>query len=46
MTTGDNSKSGNITYYNTKANSLGFIELSSHEVGHYLNWMNMEVVNI
>lgn len=34
MTTGDNSKSGNITYYNTKANSPGFIELSSHEVGH------------
>ncbi|WP_291287020.1 hypothetical protein [Flavobacterium sp.] len=34
MTTGDNSKSGTITYYNQRANSLDFIELSSHEVGH------------
>ena len=34
MTTGDDSKSGNITYYNVKANSVGFMELSAHEVGH------------
>lgn len=34
MTTGEDSKNGNITYYNAKANSVGFFELSSHEVGH------------
>ncbi|SHF75100.1 hypothetical protein [Flavobacterium defluvii] len=34
MTTGEESKNGNITYYNVKANSVEFFELSSHEVGH------------
>lgn len=34
MTTGNDSKSGTITYYNQRANSVDFIELSSHEVGH------------
>jgi hypothetical protein len=34
LTTGDNSKSGTITYYNQRANSPGFLKLSTHEVGH------------
>jgi hypothetical protein len=34
LTTGDNSKSGKITYYNQRANSLSFLGLSAHEVGH------------
>jgi RHS repeat-associated protein len=34
MTTGEDSKHGNITYYNVSAKSFSFLELSAHEVGH------------